>query len=102
MASTPGRMRPMLWLTLTASVTIALLVTACESGHQNVVDGTRAEMKGRAETEGGRVTGNDSLKTQGRIDQAKGDVQKAIGKTQEAIDHVVDTAVNAAARAGKR
>jgi uncharacterized protein YjbJ (UPF0337 family) len=82
-------------------VTVSLLIIACESGHDNVADGTRTEMKGKAEAATGDVTGNDSLKAQGRIDQAKGDVQKAVGKTQETIDHAVDSAVAAAARANK-
>jgi uncharacterized protein YjbJ (UPF0337 family) len=58
-------------------------------------------MKGKAEAATGDVTGNDSLKVRGRIDQAKGDAQKAVGKTQETIDHAVDSAVAAAARANK-
>jgi uncharacterized protein YjbJ (UPF0337 family) len=43
------------------------------------------EIKGRAKRAGGELTGNDKLKREGSVD-------KAAGKTKEAVDRTADKA----------
>ena len=69
-------------------IACALIVwgaAACQSGPQDVANGSATDAKGKVESAVGDVTGNDSLKTTGQIDQDKGTVQKDIGKAQEHV-----------------
>ena len=42
-------------------------------------DGTTDDLKGRVKEAGGDLTGDDSLKREGKIDQATGTVKDAVG-----------------------
>jgi uncharacterized protein YjbJ (UPF0337 family) len=77
-------------LVLIAVATISLGVSACQSGSQNVRDGSATDAKGKVESAVGDVTGNDSLKTVGQVDQAKGEAQKDMGKAQQKVDKVAN------------
>lgn len=53
-------------------------------------DGTTDDLKGRLKEAGGDLTGDDSLKNEGKVDQATGTVKDKVG---DAADKVKD-AVN--------
>ena len=44
-------------------------------------------VKGRTKKSTGRVTGNRRLRTEGRTDQAAGDVKQAADKVKDAFKH---------------
>jgi uncharacterized protein YjbJ (UPF0337 family) len=50
-------------------------------------DGTTDDIKGRIKEAGGDLTGDDSLKNEGKVDQAAGSVK---GKVGDAADKVKD------------
>jgi uncharacterized protein YjbJ (UPF0337 family) len=81
--------RPIRALALVVSATIAMGITACQSGHRNVVDGGRREAKGDVEATVGGAIGDDGMKGDGQRDQDKGKTQKAVGKVQEKVDVTV-------------
>lgn len=83
-----GRLLPMRLLALVVFATIAASVTACESGHQNVAEGSSRDAKGKLESAAGDVTHNDSLKAAGQMDQTIGTAQKTLGKAEEKADRV--------------
>ena len=66
-----------------------MALVACESGRQNVEDGSATETKGKVESAVGDVVGNDSMKANGQANQEKGRAQKAVGKAQEKVDRAV-------------
>ena len=51
-------------------------------------DGTKDDLKGRAKEAGGDLTGDKSLKNEGKVDRATGSVKDAAG---DAGDKVKDT-----------
>ena len=50
-------------------------------------DGTTDDIKGRLKEAGGDLTGDDSLKNEGEVDQAAGSVKDTVG---DAADKVKD------------
>ena len=48
------------------------------------------EGKGRLKDAAGTLTGDDSLKREGKVDQAKSTVKDAVEKVEEGIDKVAD------------
>ena len=42
-------------------------------------DGTKDDLKGRVKQAGGDLTGDESLKNEGRVDQASGKAKDAVG-----------------------
>jgi uncharacterized protein YjbJ (UPF0337 family) len=78
-------------LALVVSATIAVGITACQSGHRNMTDGGRTEAKGDVEATVGGVVGDDKLKSDGERDHDKGKTQKVVGKVQERVDVSVHT-----------
>ena len=50
-------------------------------------DGTTDDIKGRIKEAGGDLTGDDSLKNEGKVDQAAGSVKDKVG---DAADKVKD------------
>ena len=42
-------------------------------------DGTKDDLKGRVKEAGGDLTGDDSLKHEGKVDRASGKVKGAVG-----------------------
>ncbi len=52
-------------------------------------DGTKDDLKGRVKEAGGALTGDDSLKNEGKVDQASGTVKDKVGdaadKAKDAI-----------------
>ncbi len=51
-------------------------------------DGDKDELKGRVKEAGGALTGDDSLKNEGKVDRATGSVKDAVGGV---ADKVKDT-----------
>ncbi len=50
-------------------------------------DGKTDDLKGRAKEAGGDITGDDSLKNEGKVDQASGTVKDKVG---DGVDKVKD------------
>ena len=50
-----------------------------------MTDETVDKAKGRIKEAAGAVTGDSSLKNEGRADQAKGSVKKAVDKVEDAL-----------------
>ena len=48
---------------------------------------TTEALKGSAKKMAGRVTGSRRLRTEGRVDQAKGDIKQAGAKIKDASGH---------------
>ena len=48
------------------------------------------EGKGRLKEAAGSLTGDDSLKREGKVDQAKSTVKDAVEKVEDAVDKVAD------------
>ena len=46
-------------------------------------DGKMDDLKGRAKEAGGDLTGDDSLKNEGKVDQATGDVKDKVGDVSD-------------------
>jgi uncharacterized protein YjbJ (UPF0337 family) len=53
-------------------------------------DGTTDDLKGRAKEAGGALTGDDSLKNEGKVDQATGSVKDAVGGVSDKVKDVVN------------
>lgn len=48
-------------------------------------DGTADEMKGRLKEAGGDLTGDESLKNEGKVDRATGTVKDKVGDAGDAV-----------------
>lgn len=55
-------------------------------GVNNSVDGKSTHLKGHVKDAVGGLTGDSSLQTEGKLDQAKGKVQDAFGKAERKLD----------------
>ena len=53
-------------------------------------DGTKDDLKGRAKEAGGALTGDDSLKNGGKVDQASGTVKDKVGDAADAVKDAVN------------
>jgi uncharacterized protein YjbJ (UPF0337 family) len=53
-------------------------------------DGTTDDLKGRAKEAGGALTGDDSLKNEGKVDQATGTVKDKVGDASDNVKDVVN------------
>jgi uncharacterized protein YjbJ (UPF0337 family) len=53
-------------------------------------DGSKDETKGRIKEAGGSLTGDDSLKREGKVDKATGKVKDAVGDTADKAKDVVN------------
>ena len=55
-----------------------------------MADGTKDDMKGRVKEAGGDLTGDQSLKNEGKVDKASGKVKDAIGGASDKAKDVVN------------
>ncbi len=53
-------------------------------------DGTADDLKGRAKEAGGAITGDDSLKDEGKVDQATGTVKDKVGDAADKVKDVLN------------
>ena len=53
-------------------------------------DGSKDDAKGRLKEAGGALTGDDSLKNEGKVDQASGTVKDKVGDASDKIKDVVN------------
>ena len=53
-------------------------------------DGTKDDLKGRVKEAGGSLTGDDSLKNEGKVDQATGTVKDKLGDASDKVKDVVN------------
>ena len=53
-------------------------------------DGDKDEAKGRLKEAGGALTGDDSLKNEGKVDRATGSVKDGVGKAADKVKDVVN------------
>jgi uncharacterized protein YjbJ (UPF0337 family) len=53
-------------------------------------DGNKDEAKGRLKEAGGALTGDDSLKNEGKVDRATGSVKDAVGDAADKVKDVVN------------
>ena len=53
-------------------------------------DGTKDDLKGRAKEAGGALTGDDSLKNEGKVDQATGTVKDKVGDASDKVKDLVN------------
>jgi len=53
-------------------------------------DGTKDDAKGRLKEAGGAITGDDSLKNEGKVDQATGKVKDAVGGAADKVKEAVN------------
>jgi uncharacterized protein YjbJ (UPF0337 family) len=53
-------------------------------------DGDKDELKGRVKEAGGALTGDDSLKNEGKVDRATGNVKDAVGGAGDKVKDVVN------------
>jgi uncharacterized protein YjbJ (UPF0337 family) len=53
-------------------------------------DGDADKAKGRVKEAAGALTGDDSLKNEGKVDQGKGDAKEAVDKAGDKLKDVVD------------
>ena len=53
-------------------------------------DGTTDDLKGRVKEAGGDLTGDDSLKNEGKVDRAAGSVKDAVGDAADKAKDVVN------------
>jgi uncharacterized protein YjbJ (UPF0337 family) len=53
-------------------------------------DGTKDDLKGRVKEAGGDLTGDDSLKNEGKVDRATGTVKDKVGDAADAAKDVVN------------
>ncbi len=53
-------------------------------------DGDKDELKGRVKEAGGALTGDDSLKNEGKVDRATGSVKDAVGGAADKVKDVVN------------
>lgn len=57
------------------------------SEHDKSTDSTVEDLRGKAKEGAGKVTGDESLERQGRMDQAKSDIKQAGEKVKDAFKH---------------
>jgi uncharacterized protein YjbJ (UPF0337 family) len=55
-----------------------------------MTDGTKDEGKGRLKEAAGSLTGDDSLKNEGKVDRATGSVKDAVGGAADKVKDVVN------------
>jgi uncharacterized protein YjbJ (UPF0337 family) len=55
-----------------------------------MTDGTTDDAKGRVKEAAGALTGDDSLKNEGKVDQATGSVKDAVGDVADKVKDVVN------------
>jgi uncharacterized protein YjbJ (UPF0337 family) len=55
-----------------------------------MTDGTTDDLKGRIKEAGGALTDDDSLKNEGKVDQAAGSVKDAVGDAADKVKDVVN------------
>ena len=53
-------------------------------------DGTKDDLKGRVKEAGGDLTGDKSLKNEGKVDRATGSVKDAVGGAADKVKDVVN------------
>jgi uncharacterized protein YjbJ (UPF0337 family) len=53
-------------------------------------DGSKDEAKGRLKEAGGALTGDDSLKNEGKVDRATGTVKDKVGDAADKVKDVVN------------
>jgi len=53
-------------------------------------DGTTDKAKGRVKEAGGALTGDDSLKNEGKVDRAAGSVKDKVGDAADKVKDVVN------------
>jgi uncharacterized protein YjbJ (UPF0337 family) len=53
-------------------------------------DGTTDDAKGRVKEAAGSLTGDDSLKNEGKVDRASGSVKDAVGGAADKVKDVVN------------
>jgi uncharacterized protein YjbJ (UPF0337 family) len=53
-------------------------------------DGTKDDLKGRVKEAGGDITGDRSLKNEGKVDRATGTVKDKVGDAADAAKDVVN------------
>jgi uncharacterized protein YjbJ (UPF0337 family) len=53
-------------------------------------DGSKDEAKGRIKEAGGALTGDDSLKNEGKVDRAAGSVKDKVGDAADKVKDVVN------------
>ena len=53
-------------------------------------DGSKDEMKGRLKEAGGDLTGDKSLKTEGKVDRATGGIKDAVGGAGDKLKDLVN------------
>ena len=53
-------------------------------------DGTSDDVKGRVKEAGGSLTGDDSLKREGKVDKASGKVKDAVGDVSDKAKDAVN------------
>ena len=53
-------------------------------------DGTKDDLKGRVKEAGGDLTGDQSLKNEGKVDKATGTVKDKVGDAADAAKDVVN------------
>ena len=53
-------------------------------------DGTKDDLKGRAKEAGGDLTGDQSLKNEGKVDKATGKVKDAAGDVSDKAKDIVN------------
>lgn len=53
------------------------------------VDGVASQVKGSIKEAAGKVTGNERLEAEGKVDKAGGQVQEGYGKGKDAVRDVV-------------
>ena len=53
-------------------------------------DGNTDDLKGRVKEAAGAITDDDSLKTEGKVDQAAGSVKDAVGDAADKVKDVVN------------
>lgn len=53
-------------------------------------DGSKDEAKGRLKEAGGSLTGDDSLKNEGKVDRATGTVKDKVGDAADKVKDVVN------------
>ncbi len=52
---------------------------------KNRIEGAAKELKGTIKEVAGKLTGNDKLEAEGKVDKAAGQVQSTVGKAKDAI-----------------
>ena len=62
-----------------------------QPGYPDIMsDGDKDEAKGRLKEAAGSLTGDDSLKNEGKVDRATGSVKDAVGGAADTVKDVVN------------